>query len=384
MSVNIPKSNEENKNKGQGSIKKTLASAIAALTILTTWCDNKPKSINYEQTYVETHDKEQLIWNYLKEFKKDYPIFFTKVALEKEKQLALKEKKLVNDIVWILFVNYPNIYNKAVIVDLPADIDLLLNETLKNIPWIKFNTSLNISPNWPADKQQIPTVDYTRFFQIYDLLKKWELWKYNLSADKYTYFEEKTDETDEYRLNPLVVMYDYDRFPTNVKNTDHMFVNSYYLEEEDFLDPYDFDWEVSRDKLIVFTASPMNEDLKKYLDELKDKWVPVDLYEVDLKNLSIKNAEKLEEIKKYVENKISKDNNSTIHHSSGWAWWIWYYMLRNQNRSNIPSVIIWTRKNINEVKSRNFPARFRWISIKWSAIRWAWAGKWFSARWWLW
>jgi len=380
---------KENKNpqENPSSFKKILAWALAALTIVTTWCDSRPSSIKNEISYVENNDQEKLINNFLKEFKTDYPQAFSSEKLNTLEKEVLKKQELVNDIIWLLLVNYPNIYNKLIIADLPADIDLLLNESLKKSQ-IRFNTSLNISPNWPSNKQQIPTVDYTNFFQTYEIMKSEKIGKYPLKPDKYTYQLEKHSDYKEYKLNPLVVMYDYNRFWTNLKiPKDKLFINSYYLVEEDFPSIDDFYGEPSRDKAIIITTNPINEDLNKYITKLKKSNIPVDIYFINLDTLSIENWEKLTEIKKFIQSKVENQVHNN-HWGSAFPWFWYYYLLTNSNSKTHPistsSYVVRPSQQKTTPQIRNFPATFKNVSISWRAIRWAGAGKWFSAKWWLW
>lgn len=384
--------NSINKKKNRNNLKKTIAWILGALAILT-GCDDKPQTIKYESSYVENYDQEKNLDNYLQEFKKDHPSNFTKEELDNIKPEIEKLQKLANDIIGLLLINYKNLNNKVIIIDLPSELDLILNESFKNIPNLKFNTVLYISPNWPADKSKIPLVDYTKFFQTYALLKSWQLWNYDIKPDKYHYIQLTDNENKNYELQPLVVMYDYNRFPTTTTKTQKQFVNSYFLEKEDFIDPKDFSWKPSRDKVIIFTTTPINEDLTNYIQELKEHNIPFDIYFVDLQNYKIKNAEKLDEIKTYVMANLNKNEHNYKHHWWGWTpWFIYYRLFMNNNHNPWNLWVKWSKyivkpnTNITIQKEfiRNFPRSFRWINIKWSAIRWAGAGKWFSARWWLW
>jgi hypothetical protein len=68
---------------------------------------------------------------YFNEYFLDYPYLFKEDNLKSQEKILNKKITLANDILILLLLNYKNLNDKVVIIDLPSDIDVVINEVVK-------------------------------------------------------------------------------------------------------------------------------------------------------------------------------------------------------------------------------------------------------------
>lgn len=318
---------------------------------------NKLKYISHEAEFMKEYDNADVISNLYKDYLKYNPNINNDEYIKEAAEKYRKYEKLTNQILYILSTEKGKLNNSVILFDVPWDMWIVLNEEFKNI---KFNTFFVLSPSWPKDKNKRPIVNYDSLFSMYAYLsKEWKI----TSEDKYKYEQDNKHR----KYEPLVWIYDYNRYPNkDVKITNNDFVNSYSLDEDSFPEK-DFYWENKREKLIVFSMDPVSKEVYDYIEKIKDKWINVELFLINPKDLSIEWNENLSEVTENMVREIKDQEN--------FHWWgshsaiLWYYLMNHNNEANRIS---------SSLNSRKISVRHIWRSIRghFSGRHWIWWHGW--------